>query len=88
MKAITAIILAAGEGKRMHSRKQKVLHEICGRSMVKWVLAACEEHIQEKPIVSVGFDGDRVRAHIGEKPAMSPKNTRIPWQRAFCLPCP
>ena len=46
MKAITAIILAAGEGKRMHSRKQKVLHEICGRSMVKWVLAACEVHLQ------------------------------------------
>lgn len=67
MKAITAIILAAGEGKRMHSRKQKVLHEICGRSMVKWVLAACENYIQEKPILSVGFDAERVRAHIGDK---------------------
>ena len=66
MKAITAIILAAGEGKRMRSKKQKVLHEICGMSMLKWVLAACEDNIQEKPIVSVGFDGERVRTHIGE----------------------
>ena len=35
-----AVILAAGEGKRMHSGKAKVLHEIAGRSMLAHVLAA------------------------------------------------
>jgi bifunctional UDP-N-acetylglucosamine pyrophosphorylase / glucosamine-1-phosphate N-acetyltransferase len=35
-----AIVLAAGEGKRMHSRTPKALHELAGRSMLAHVLAA------------------------------------------------
>jgi bifunctional UDP-N-acetylglucosamine pyrophosphorylase/glucosamine-1-phosphate N-acetyltransferase len=34
-----AIVLAAGKGTRMKSRTPKVLHEICGRSMLDHVLA-------------------------------------------------
>ena len=67
MKAITAIILAAGEGTRMHSRKQKTLHEICGKSMLEWVLSACENEVTNKPIVVTGFDGDSVRKHLGSR---------------------
>ena len=33
-KATTAILLAAGEGKRMVSKKQKVMHNLCGRPML------------------------------------------------------
>jgi bifunctional UDP-N-acetylglucosamine pyrophosphorylase/glucosamine-1-phosphate N-acetyltransferase len=35
-----AIILAAGDGKRMQSHRPKVLHELAGRSMLAHVLAA------------------------------------------------
>ncbi|HEY1796508.1 MAG TPA: bifunctional UDP-N-acetylglucosamine diphosphorylase/glucosamine-1-phosphate N-acetyltransferase GlmU [Stellaceae bacterium] len=35
-----AIILAAGEGTRMHSKKPKVLHEVAGRAMIAHVLDA------------------------------------------------
>jgi bifunctional UDP-N-acetylglucosamine pyrophosphorylase / glucosamine-1-phosphate N-acetyltransferase len=35
-----AIVLAAGKGKRMKSRRTKVLHEICGRPMLWYVLSA------------------------------------------------
>ncbi|OAI25417.1 bifunctional N-acetylglucosamine-1-phosphate uridyltransferase/glucosamine-1-phosphate acetyltransferase [Methylosinus sp. R-45379] len=35
-----AVILAAGEGTRMKSRRPKVLHEVAGRSMLGHVLAA------------------------------------------------
>lgn len=37
---IRAIVLAAGKGKRMRSRRTKVLHEICGRPMLWYVLEA------------------------------------------------
>ena len=35
-----AIILAAGQGKRMKSEKAKVLHEVCGRPMIHYVVEA------------------------------------------------
>src|SRR5260370_23921338 len=37
---LTAVILAAGHGTRMRSRTPKVLHPICGRPMVDWVVDA------------------------------------------------
>src|SRR5437867_11877536 len=38
MDAVTAIILAAGEGKRMRSRQPKILHRLCGRPLVGYPL--------------------------------------------------
>ncbi|HYH59781.1 MAG TPA: bifunctional UDP-N-acetylglucosamine diphosphorylase/glucosamine-1-phosphate N-acetyltransferase GlmU [Thermoleophilaceae bacterium] len=35
-----ALIMAAGHGTRMRSRTPKVLHEVCGRPMVEWVVRA------------------------------------------------
>jgi bifunctional UDP-N-acetylglucosamine pyrophosphorylase / glucosamine-1-phosphate N-acetyltransferase len=40
MSAPTVLILAAGQGTRMHSARPKVLHELCGRPMVLWPVAA------------------------------------------------
>jgi bifunctional UDP-N-acetylglucosamine pyrophosphorylase/glucosamine-1-phosphate N-acetyltransferase len=42
-QALTAVILAAGHGTRMRSRTPKVLHPICGRPMVDWVVDAAVE---------------------------------------------
>ena len=41
--APTVVILAAGEGTRMRSATPKVLHPICGRPMLGWVVAAAQE---------------------------------------------
>jgi len=41
--APTVVILAAGEGTRMRSSTPKVLHEICGRPMILWPVAAAHE---------------------------------------------
>ena len=38
--AISAIVLAAGKGTRMKSVLPKVMHDICGRPMIWWVLQA------------------------------------------------
>jgi bifunctional UDP-N-acetylglucosamine pyrophosphorylase/glucosamine-1-phosphate N-acetyltransferase len=46
-----AVILAAGLGTRMKSRTPKVLHEICGRPMLAYVIDAAREATGEKPLV-------------------------------------
>ncbi len=38
MSALTVVILAAGEGKRMRSRQPKVLHRLCGRPLLGYPL--------------------------------------------------
>ena len=58
------IVLAAGEGTRMKSRTPKVLHELCGHSMVGHVLAAARELAPDRLIVVVGHGRDRVIEHL------------------------
>ena len=36
----TVLVMAAGRGTRMRSSLPKVLHPVCGRPMVHWVIAA------------------------------------------------
>jgi bifunctional UDP-N-acetylglucosamine pyrophosphorylase/glucosamine-1-phosphate N-acetyltransferase len=43
MSAPTVLILAAGEGTRMKSRKPKVLHDLCGRPLVLWPVEAAKQ---------------------------------------------
>jgi len=60
------IVLAAGEGTRMKSRKSKVLHELCGRSMLGHVLAAAEQLRPQRLIVVVGHRREQVIEHLAE----------------------
>jgi bifunctional UDP-N-acetylglucosamine pyrophosphorylase/glucosamine-1-phosphate N-acetyltransferase len=43
MTDATAVIMAAGRGTRMRSDRPKVLHDLCGRPLIGWVLAAAQE---------------------------------------------
>lgn len=58
------IVLAAGEGTRMKSKTPKVLHEMCGRSMVGHVIAAAGGLDPERLIIVVGHGRDEVRAAV------------------------
>lgn len=40
------VILAAGKGTRMKSKLYKVLHKVCGKTMVEHVVEAAKELIQ------------------------------------------
>ncbi len=64
MKARTclAIVLAAGEGKRMHSARPKVLHAIAGRSLLAHVLAAVAETGVTATAVVIGIGQETVAA--------------------------
>jgi bifunctional UDP-N-acetylglucosamine pyrophosphorylase / glucosamine-1-phosphate N-acetyltransferase len=56
------IILAAGEGTRMKSKVPKVLHPLCGRSMLGHALAAVGELGPERLIVVAGHGREHVSA--------------------------
>src|ERR671935_373716 len=40
---LTVLIMAAGQGTRMRSSRPKVLHPICGRPMLLWVVEAARQ---------------------------------------------
>ena len=62
-----AVVLAAGLGKRMRSRLPKVLHPICGRPMLAYVLDAAEAATGKRPIVVVSPATEAVREAFGER---------------------
>ncbi|MFG2737405.1 bifunctional UDP-N-acetylglucosamine diphosphorylase/glucosamine-1-phosphate N-acetyltransferase GlmU [Streptomyces carpaticus] len=66
VRPAAVIVLAAGEGTRMKSATPKVLHEICGRSLVGHVVAAAGELDPERLVVVVGHARERVAAHLAE----------------------
>jgi bifunctional UDP-N-acetylglucosamine pyrophosphorylase / glucosamine-1-phosphate N-acetyltransferase len=58
------IVLAAGEGTRMKSALPKVLHPLCGRSMLGHAIAAARDLEPERLVVVVGHARDQVGAHV------------------------
>jgi bifunctional UDP-N-acetylglucosamine pyrophosphorylase/glucosamine-1-phosphate N-acetyltransferase len=58
------IILAAGEGKRMKSRTPKVLHPLCGRSMLGHALAAAQDLYPDRLVVVTGHGRDQVDPEV------------------------
>ncbi|MFG3260312.1 bifunctional UDP-N-acetylglucosamine diphosphorylase/glucosamine-1-phosphate N-acetyltransferase GlmU [Streptomyces sp. NPDC048172] len=63
------VVLAAGEGTRMKSATPKVLHEICGRSLVGHVVSAARVLDPEHLVVIVGHGREKVTAHLAETDA-------------------
>ncbi|MBA8794585.1 bifunctional UDP-N-acetylglucosamine pyrophosphorylase/glucosamine-1-phosphate N-acetyltransferase [Friedmanniella endophytica] len=61
-----AVILAAGAGTRMKSRRSKLLHEIAGRSLLNYAVDAAVEAGAEHVVVVVGHQRDQVEAHLAE----------------------
>ena len=57
-----AIILAAGEGKRMKSSTSKVLHKVCGKEMVNHVIDIMRKSELEDVNVIVGKCAEQVKA--------------------------
>lgn len=61
---MTSIILAAGEGKRMYSKTPKVLHKLCGKSMVEHVIDCAIDLGDNNPVVVVGHGAELVMKTI------------------------
>ncbi|MGH3823298.1 MAG: bifunctional UDP-N-acetylglucosamine diphosphorylase/glucosamine-1-phosphate N-acetyltransferase GlmU [Pseudonocardiaceae bacterium] len=60
----TAIVLAAGEGTRMHSAIPKVLHPLAGRTLVEHAVRAAAGLDPKHLVVVIGHGRDAVDAHL------------------------
>ncbi|MFR2155221.1 MAG: NTP transferase domain-containing protein [[Eubacterium] siraeum] len=59
-----AVILAAGDGKRMKSDKTKVLAEVLFQPMLRWVLDAVKHAGVDNTAVIVGAHKEQVTAYL------------------------
>lgn len=62
---VIAIVLAAGAGTRMKSRRAKVLHEVAGRPMLGHALDAVRSAGIDRVVTVVGHDREQVEAAVG-----------------------
>jgi bifunctional UDP-N-acetylglucosamine pyrophosphorylase/glucosamine-1-phosphate N-acetyltransferase len=67
MADMVGVILAAGLGTRMKSDLVKVLHPVCGRSMVAYVIDALTQAGAERIVAVVGHQSERVEQCFGER---------------------
>ncbi len=65
-QSICALILAAGKGTRMHSRKPKVLHTILGEPLLGHVAAALRPLFGENVWAVIGHEAQMVRDTFAE----------------------
>lgn len=63
---ICAVVMAAGEGKRMHSKHSKVVQKAAGKPLVCWVADALREAGALEQVYIVGHRQEEVRAVLGE----------------------
>lgn len=63
---VAVIILAAGMGTRMKSTKAKVLHEIHGKPMVRYVVDNARQIAGDDIIVVIGNQAEKVRAVLSD----------------------
>lgn len=63
----TSIILAAGEGTRMKSKLPKVLHKVCNKPMINYVIEAAENAGVTENILVVGHGGELVKEAVKDK---------------------
>ena len=66
MTELWALVLAAGEGKRMHSSLPKVIHPLCGRPMLNYILESVAE-LTEQILIVVGHGASLVQQALGDK---------------------
>jgi bifunctional UDP-N-acetylglucosamine pyrophosphorylase/glucosamine-1-phosphate N-acetyltransferase len=63
---VTAVILAAGQGTRMKSKKPKVLHNLLGKPMIEYSLDTARQVTRTTPLVIIGHGAQAIRETLGD----------------------
>ena len=77
MKRLAVVILAAGKGTRMISKKQKILHEVGGKPMVTHLFEAAEAAATMPPVIVVSAEEHGVQDLLGERASYLPQVERL-----------
>ena len=64
MKKVSAVVLAAGHGTRMRSKRAKVLHPVAGRPMLWYVVSVARQITDGHVVVVIGHQADHVQAFL------------------------
>ena len=64
MKKFSAIVIAAGRGKRMRSKTAKVLHPVAGRPLLWYMVSLAGRVADARVVVVIGHQADRVRTFL------------------------
>ena len=64
---LAIVILAAGQGSRMLSKKQKILHEVGGKPMVQHLFDTAVSLTKVPPVLVIGKGGNGVRQLFGSR---------------------
>ncbi|HEY9714852.1 MAG TPA: NTP transferase domain-containing protein, partial [Chroococcales cyanobacterium] len=72
-----AVLLAAGQGKRMKSSKPKVLHEVLGKSVLGRVLDAVDALNIDHVHIVIGHEADQIRRYLEQNPPRTQFSTHL-----------
>jgi bifunctional UDP-N-acetylglucosamine pyrophosphorylase/glucosamine-1-phosphate N-acetyltransferase len=73
---LSVVILAAGQGKRMHSTLPKVLHPLGGKPILAHIIAAAQSLNPHRIYVVYGHEGERIRQHFSAAPVQWVQQTQ------------
>lgn len=76
-KAVQAVLLAAGQGKRMKSNMAKVLHPVLGKAILGRILHAIDELELEHVHIVIGHGADQVSEYLKSNPPKTPWTTHL-----------
>ncbi|MDI9513507.1 MAG: bifunctional UDP-N-acetylglucosamine diphosphorylase/glucosamine-1-phosphate N-acetyltransferase GlmU [Clostridiaceae bacterium] len=64
MRDLITVILAAGAGTRMRTNTAKVMHKICGQTLLDYVIDAAKKAGSDEIIAVIGYQADQVRESV------------------------
>ena len=67
MEGLATVILAAGKSKRFKTAVPKVLHDLCGKPMIEWVMDLFSGLGAEKIVVVIGPGSTAIKDRYGDK---------------------
>ncbi len=76
-KPVRAVLLAAGQGKRMKSELSKVLHPVMGKAVLGRILDAVDALELEHIHVVIGHGAEQVKDFLEKNPPKTPYSTHL-----------